>query len=645
MHNIKSTSKLSYILYGIRKLVYLNEKYSRGEETCSDFGYDTLYALCSAWAKKHNLRIHIPNQAHVNTVRIKHIKPFLSLNKVYNNKDLNRWLSKIQGKISVEYKFDGIACEIYYLDGVLQYISSRGDGVFGDNIFNKSQYISGIPKSIPYQDKLYIRGELIIMAAELLKYPEYCNKTPRGAILSILKSHNISGACPNIQFFAYHVDMNEARGSRISAMRRISQYGVSTIMPKFIPTPLLSKYIKKFNRVRFDMPFHCDGLVFKSDNIAEIAAMGNASSYPKWAMAFKLASPSAISKVVDILYDVGRTGVITPTAGIEPIVLLNSSIKRVSVHNIARFLAFNIGIGSNVEITKAGDIVPYILKVHSSNDVQPVALPNECPNCHFMIQRTKSELVCTNLDCQGRIIAQMKYAGSRGLLELDGVSSAKYLILNNVLGVKNIYQLIKYDVVLLKKKIMGTPLFAVKSIDNLVQSIINCRRKYYSMHILYASLGASNLGPMISQKLIEYGHSQLLKLLNYINAPYGSRHIIPGIDIVQFNNIRAGLAERYKDVYDLWSCIKRGYLKIELVNMPIIGDIVITGSFSMPRAYFVTEIRKMGYVVRDHITKNTLWLLVGLAPGSVKISQAHKYLTPSGDWDHFLKWDSTTNQK
>ncbi|MDP6053961.1 MAG: NAD-dependent DNA ligase LigA, partial [Candidatus Latescibacteria bacterium] len=391
---------------------------------------------------------------------VTHPVPMLSISNTYDADeilDFDRRVRDILGdeeaySYVVELKIDGVAVSLRYEDGVLILGSTRGDGIQGDNITANLRTIRSIPLRIsvehPAINQLEVRGEVYLSHAGLEQMnqvrseredPLFAN--PRNATagsLKLLDSRQVAER--PLQVFLYSLRFVDETGvlavqpeldSHYGRLQWLADHGFSTNTnaQRFDTIDGAIGYCKAWESKRSDLPYDVDGMVIKVDSIRLQQELGATLKSPRWVVAYKFAAQRAVTRLNDIRLQVGRTGVVTPVAELDPVFLAGSTISRATLHNEDEILRKDIRIGDTVVIEKGGDVIPKVVEVDfdkRQEGAPPFKMPGECPVCHTRLVRIQDEVAvrCENVSCPAQIQARLEHFTARNAMDIDGFGPA-----------------------------------------------------------------------------------------------------------------------------------------------------------------------------------------------------------------------------
>ena len=455
---------------------------------------------------------------------VRHRKPMLSLSNTYNEEEIRDFDRRVRTLLEgetfeyvCELKIDGVAMSLVYEGGILQRAVTRGDGEQGDEVTNNVKTIRSIPLRLESgRDDLQnieIRGEIYYPKAEFEQLnrervaagePPFAN--PRNSAAGTLKMQDTRIVAKRpLRMFCYYLD---AAGDHALPLR--SHYEALEALKKmrFPVNPHARRckdveavigYWREFAAKKYDLPYEIDGVVVKVDSFEQQRRMGFTAKSPRWAIAFKFATEQARTRLLDIQWQVGRTGAVTPVAHLEPVLLLGTTVSRATLHNADEIRRLDVRIGDAVVIEKGGEIIPKIVQVESESraaDSVPYQPPTRCPVCHTPLVRLPDEvaLICENITCPAQVAGKITHYAARKALDIEGLGEkvVELLLANELIrDYGDLYTLRAEDVAQLER--MGE-----KSAENLLQGIEASKsrplaRLLFGLGIRYVGEGAAKL--------------------------------------------------------------------------------------------------------------------------------------------------------
>lgn len=593
--------------------------------------------------------------------KVEHREPMLSLDNAFSVEELIDFDARVKRLLgtseeieyTVEPKYDGLAVELSYKDGLLIKASTRGDGYVGEDITQNIKTIKSIPLRIEgvsvVPEEIDIRGEVYMNLDEFERInrereqkgePVFAN--PRNAASGSVRQLDPSvtakrklhmacygvGYCKGIEFktqFEFIQWLKEARFPIPIFVRAVK--GINEVV----------KIVKELEELRKSYPFETDGAVIKVNSFELQRRLGAKTREPRWAIAYKYPAHQGITKLVDILPSVGRTGVITPVAILEPVRIGGVTVSRSTLHNWDEVKRKDIRIGDYVIVERAGEVIPHIIGVvkdrRTGTEIEP-KIPDVCPVCGSKTVREIGEvaLKCINFNCPAQVEERIKHFASRRAMNIEGLGEKTVELLHERGLVKSFIDIYK----LRQQDILKLPGFAELSSKKLVEAIERSKRTTLSK-FLYA-LGISQVGEYAAKLLAQNFRSledlYYVKMQKLIQIPQIGEKTARTIEQF-FNN-----EENIKAIEEL----KRLGLTIENPDymgkektLPLKGlTFVITGTLPKPRHEVQEMIEKAGGKVSSSVSRATNYLIVGEEPGS-KLAKARQLGVKTISYEEFLK--------
>lgn len=453
--------------------------------------------------------------------KITHTIPMLSMGDVFSLEELTQFNQRIvtatkqPGEYSVELKIDGLAISLRYEKGRLVEGSTRGDGNVGEDVTENLKTIKAIPQQLTEPIDLEVRGECYMPKTSFVKLNEQRERdgqptfaNPRNAAAGSLRQLDVKiTAERNLDTFMYTI-VNSADydvHTQRDALAQLTQWGFHTNPESILATDLttVQDFIERYQSRRDDLPYGIDGVVLKVNDLAEQQALGNTVKVPRWEIAYKFPPEEAETIVHDIEWTIGRTGVVTPTAVMDPVQLAGTTVARATLHNPDFLLAKDVRLNDTVKIHKAGDIIPEVSEViltKRPQDSQPYEIPTTCPSCGAKLVHLEDEVAlrCVNPMCPAQVKEGLTHFASRNAMDIDGLGPkivAQLYDRHLVKDVADIYKLTATD-------LAGLDKFKEKSINNLLTAIK--RSKDNSAERLLFGLGIRNVGAKAARLLLEH---------------------------------------------------------------------------------------------------------------------------------------------
>ncbi|MBT3366876.1 MAG: NAD-dependent DNA ligase LigA [Nitrospina sp.] len=578
---------------------------------------------------------------------IVHPIPMLSLDNTYNLDEVRAFHQRVLRGLpdvpedSIEYvvelKFDGLAVALTYEDGLLVSGATRGDGFQGEDITANLRTIRSIPLKIDTESfkRIEVRGEVYMpkreferINAQRAEEGETPFANPRNAAAGALRLLDPAiTAERKLDIFIYtvgfldtnpfetHFEMQE----KLSALRfPINEY--NQLCRNFESTLGL---IEEFREKRKELGYEVDGLVIQLNSLAHRKTLGATSKFPRWAVAYKYEAEQAITEIVDIVCQVGRTGSITPVAELQPVFVSGSTVSRATLHNEDEIKRKDIRVGDQVVIEKAGEIIPKVVRVIESTEKRETAfkMPIACPECQALIHRAENEAVwrCVNSACPAQLKERLRYFASRKAMNIDHLGPAVIEQLVDSGQVKNFSDLY----ILKKDEVASLERLADKSAQNLIEEIEKSKSAGLS-RFLHA-LGVRHVGQRTATLLARKFRS--LKRLQ--ETDYDELEKIGEIGPVIAESLKAFL-DRDTNQQEIVKLREQGILMEELGDFSETEGLlegrqfVLTGTLSrFTREEAKEKIQSLGGRVTSTISKKTDYLVAGDSAGS-KLEKARQ---------------------
>ena len=491
--------------------------YTLDASTMSDYEYDRLYRRLQELEAAHPEEItpDSPTQRVGDAVlndfaEVRHPVPLESLEDVFDGDEVKGFLSKVletlpRAEYSVEPKVDGLSVALEYRDGQFYQGATRGDGRVGEDVTGNLRTVRSIPKNLPEKlPRLIVRGEVYMARSaferineelELEGKPLLAN--PRNAAAGSLRQKDPKVCAKRqLDIAVFNLQLVEGRSfaTHSETLDYLREQGFPVIPHMVLRDPEeILEQIQKLGDNRMDFPYDIDGAVVKLNNLSDRSILGSTAKCPKWAVAYKYPPEQKESRVADIVVQVGRTGVLTPKAVLEPVRLAGTTVTNATLHNQDYITEKDIRIGDTVVVQKAGEIIPEIVSVVKEKrpeGTKPYYLPDKCPVCGAAVLRDPdgAAVRCTGAECPAQLLRNMIHFASRDAMDIDGVGPAVLQQLIESGLVSNPADL--YD--LRAEQLEGLDRMGKKSAQNAVDAIT--RSKENDLWRLIFALGIRQVG-------------------------------------------------------------------------------------------------------------------------------------------------------
>lgn len=644
---------MEHIKEEIFKLVALLNKYSydyyvEDNPQISDTEYDTLYKQLEKLEQEYPEFIldNSPTQRVGDRVldefeKVIHKVPMLSLSNTFSIEDLRDFdsrISKLSSDDSIEYicelKIDGLAISINYENGKLVSAATRGDGMVGENVTENIKTIFSIPKTLKTKKSFEVRGEVYLpkKSFELLnKEREENNEVlfanPRNAAAGSLRQLDSKiTAKRRLSAFIYSVVGDENINSQKMALTVAADVGLP-VNPNFKLCKTIDEvvdYIMYWEEHKQDLPYEIDGIVIKVNSYSLQEEIGSTQKSPRWATAYKFPEEELATKLLDIELSVGRTGIITPVAVLNPINISGSTVSKASLHNKDIIDELDIHIGDMVVVKKAGEIIPKVVRVVEElrlANSEKYVMPNICPSCESKTFTKEGDPFtrCLNPDCPEQNIRKIIHFASREALNIEGLGDKVVATLYEKGIIKHTIDLFSLD----RNKLVELERMGDKSVDNLLNAIENSKQS--SLDKVIFALGILNVGKKAGKILAEYYKN----LTNFSKATVDELLELPDIGLITAESIVDYLSNdnNLRFINELIEIGMNSQYEIQDRNTDNIFSgktIVLTGKLvELTRNEAKEYLERFGAKVTGSVTSKTDYVIAGEKAGS-KLAKAEQ---------------------
>ncbi|MDR1123382.1 MAG: NAD-dependent DNA ligase LigA [Elusimicrobiota bacterium] len=501
-----------------------NLYYNKDAPEISDYDYDLLYSKLKELEAAHPQYINpesptrrVGGRAAFAPVR--HIVPMTSLDNTYNEEELRAWharcvktLGADNFEMTVESKIDGLSCSLVYADGVLAQASTRGDGKTGEDITANAKTIKTVPLKLkePMPGIFEVRGEVFLQKDDLetlnkkqlaAGLPQFANARNAAAGSLRQKDANITAARP-LKFFAHSCGAGETGAASFSGFIekcKVLGIPVSPVRRLCRDIEEVIKFYNDFKEQIQLLEYDADGLVVKVNSFEQQRFLGFTAKSPRWAIALKYPAQRARTKILKIIFSVGRTGIITPVADLEPVKLSGVMISSATLHNFDETQRLGVKEGDEVIIERAGEVIPKVISVAVSGNGPQTLPPAGCPVCGALVKKDEGAVAyyCPNPGCPAQIKGRVQHFAHRAAMDIEGLGEAavnQLVDLGIIRELSDIYTLTEFD-------LMRLDLFGDKKADNLLKAIERAKTRPLDKFI-YA-LGIANIGGKTAEVLAQ----------------------------------------------------------------------------------------------------------------------------------------------
>jgi DNA ligase (NAD+) len=605
------------------------DAYYNATPLVSDAAYDALEDELRALAPDHEVLASVGAPARGEAVtaweKARHAIPMGSLNKAVDEDELRQWaarcdelgakgnLAAISSNLFVTEKLDGLSLAVTYDRGALVDALTRGDGEVGERITANARRMKGVPAKLKAPVSITVRGEIILRLSDLKRaFPGAAN--PRNQAAGTSKRFDGQG-CEHLSVLFYDLD-GEEHATEVAKLARIAELGFT--VPSAEATDLegvLALHRDYAATRRAALDYEIDGLVVRANDVHAQHMLGELNSRPRAAVAYKFASQAKVTKLVDVLWETGPSGRVSPVAVVEPVELAGAVVRRASLHTAANVAALGIGIGDDVLVSRRNDVIPYVEEVVSHRG-KPVATPTACAMCDGGLEKVGEYLSCRNRECRALVEGRIhNWIGATGVLEWGDKLIAQLVEAELVREPADLYRLKPEQIAKLERRGL---VIGKKVIANLHAGLPLALPRFL------AGLGIENFGYQTAKALVAAGYDSIEKVQEAKEADIAA---LPGVGAVKAAIVVAGLAERRDEIARL---IAAGVAPVaKAAAGPLAGKtFCFTGSLSRPRKEYEQLVEKHGGTLLAGVTKDLQYLVMAdPGSGSSKAQKAKQYGT------------------
>lgn len=573
-----------------------------------------------------------------------HIMRLYSLDKAVTDDELSAFFTRVRKAVgetsyTVEYKYDGLTVCLTYENGAFVRATTRGNGVEGEDVTEQVLTIQSFPLKISYQGTLEVRGEAVMRLSVLEKYNEQHPDEPlknarnaaAGAVRNldpkVTKTRN-----PEILFYDVNYMSPNILSSQEETMAFLKKEGFKTF-PFFRVCDSgesVKAAIDEIEIGRKNLDVLTDGAVIKVNGLSVREQMGYTDKFPRYAIAYKFEAEEAETTVLNVFWQIGRTGKLTPLAEVEPVDLAGATVRRATLNNYGDLTRKRVKVHSRVLIRRSNEVIPEILGAVSEGEGGiPVEKPVVCPACGSAVKEVGANIFCTNEKCPPRVVQKLTHYCSKNAADVEGMSEATLTVLyeqKNLRRFSDLYRLKAED-------FQGLEGFKEKKINNLLSAIEKSKRIPLD-RFLYA-LGMGGIGRVAARDLAEYGSIDAVKSLTFdeLIAMENIGEITANAICTYFAN-----QENAAELDRLFACGVTPFVQKRTATGAFAGQIVVlTGSLSsLSRAEAQKRIEEAGGVSASSVTGKTTLVIAGESAGS-KLEKARKAGIPVIGEEEFLQ--------
>ncbi len=652
--------------------------YNEATPEISDAEFDALWDELKSLSPEHPQLRRVGAPVPPGSVKVDHRFPMRSLDKATGDDEVAHFVAETTAhgrRFVAQPKLDGSALSLEYRRGRLVRAATRGSGERGEDVTSNALRIPNIPDRLSWEGDCHVRGE-VVMHLDVFreKYADIATN-PRNLAAGSLRQKNIDagkGDASDLAFHAYgvlfvpndekHPDSPDALQfeNDSQSIAWLRENGITPAEEVVVEgtddddtTQALLVETKRWTQGRDSAPWEIDGVVFKLDNLAKRELLGETAHHPRWALAWKFPPEEAITVLLDIDWQTGRTGAVTPVARVAPVVVSGVTVENTTLHNVGEVERLGVSIGDKVRVVRRGDVIPKIIETlgpAQSSDLQgrfhadgePFAgelptgaapqIPAECPECDTELKLDGAFLRCSNLSCPARLARSILYWCRA--LEMDGIGEKLVDQLCEAGLVKTIPDLYR----LTSEQVEGLERMAEKSANNVITQLDATRE--LALDTFLSALGLPGIGPELAtafageictmESLIGLGEDDLERLV-----------AIEGVGQTVAYSLMAGIADRLEMLEDFNQTLTiTDVAKTEAPSGPLVGlSFCITGTLTRPRKEIALRIKAAGGKVVSTVSGKLDYLVAGENAGS-KLEKATRLgvtVLNEAEWEAMLQ--------
>jgi len=630
----------------LRKLIRRHDRlyYTHASPEISDSGYDRLFRELRTLEEEHPDLItttsptqRVGGEPLDGLEQVSHRSPMLSLDNSYSKDELKIWYERMcraidgapQG-LSAELKIDGVSISLTYEDGRLTTAVTRGNGLVGDDVTVAARTIRRLPLEVEGAPRLLeVRGEVYMprsVFSELNRLRresseiEFAN--PRNATAGAIRLlDSRETARRRLSLWCYQVARVDGweLTSHVHNLERLQAAGfpVSPGFARFETLPEVESFIDHWEEQRSELDYDTDGIVVKLDSIDEQRAVGATARAVRWAVAYKFPPEGVVTRLEDIIIQLGRTGVMTPVAVLDPVSVAGSTVSRATLHNFDEVARLDVRVGDTVWVAKGGDVIPKVEGVVLAErpvEAEPFEVPTKCPVCGTPVERDPGEVAlrCPNPECPAVVASQMRHFVSRGAMDIEGLGGTLLDQLTREGLITDVASLWDLEIESLEELPGWGETSARKLLGELEQA------KGEPLHHLLFGLGI----PLVGERAAKLLASRFGSLDALAAATSDQLEEVDGVGPV----MASALIGWFADPTNQTLVTRLGERGVNLGEAPSGDDggkqpldelvLVITGSLSRPRSQFRDRLEELGAKVTGSVSQRTSFLVAGEDSGS-----------------------------
>ncbi len=622
----------------VARLTQYKAAYYNDSPLVSDAAYDGLEDQLRALDPKHPFfaAVGAPVAAVTQWEKAKHAMPMGSLNKAVTEEEFRKWAARcdalavaqkrepISGNLLVTEKLDGLSLAVTYERGELKHAITRGDGEVGERITPNAARMKGVPKKLKEKVSLTVRGEIILKLSDLERaFPGASN--PRNQAAGTSKRFDGSG-CEHLTVLFYDLD-GESHATETAKFERLKALAFETPFAAAVDLEgaiaVHQGYAKK---KRAALDYEIDGLVMRANDVKTHLLLGDVNNRPRGAVAFKFASQARVTKVVDLIWDTGSSGRVSPIAVVAPVVIAGATVQRASLANAARVAELGIGIGDEVLVSRRNDVIPYVEEVVAKHG-PTLKAPTKCAVCGSKLVKQGEYLHCRNDACRALVEGRIQnWVDAQDVHEWGAALIAQLVEAKLVKEPADLYRLKPEQIAALEGRGL---IIATKVLKNLKAQLPLSLPKFLE------SLGIENFGAQTAKALVAAGFDTLARVRA---ATQEELSVLPGVGPAKGAAVVEGLRKRAKEIERL---LKVGVVPVakKKVTGPLEGlTFCFTGALSKPRKQYEQLVEARGGTLLGGVTKDLNYLVMAdPSSGSSKAAKAAKLGTKCIDEETFVE--------
>ncbi len=607
--------------------------YVLDKPTISDKEYDKMYYKLVDLEKETGIILpysptqRVGDQVLKGFTKKKHEVNLYSLNKVRDFEDLRQWVEDMKHlanntDFALEYKFDGLQMVLEYKNGVFVSATTRGNGSIGEDVTQQVKTIKSVPLKIDFEERLIVQGECMMTNKNFALYNKNAVeklKNPRNAAAGAVRNLDPKETAKrNLDYFCYSILLCEGKNFQTQQQMHefLKQNGFKTgdFFKICSSADQIIEFIKEIDKVKSKLDVLIDGMVVKINNVEPREKIGYTAKFPKWAVAFKFEANEVSTMLNDVVWQVGRTGRVTPIAILEPVELAGATISRATLNNIDDIKRKSLFTNARVFVRRSNEVIPEVMGIAEKYDEsKEIVAPKSCPVCNATLLEKGPLLFCPNhFNCPAQVIDRLVHFASREAMNIEGLSDKTIEAFYNHFEVHELGDLYKLS----KQQLLSLDKFKDKKAQNILNSLE--KSKNVDLPKFIFALGIEEVGVKTAKDLVK--HFKTFE--NIKNATIEQLLQVEDIGEIIANNIYQFFKDEnnLKEIDDLF---KQG-IKINQVSQQN-NDLrfrdktfVLTGALSKPRKEIEEIIENYGGKCSSSVSKNTDYVLVGIDAGSKK---------------------------